>query len=131
MLEGGSAPAIVLPRPNMFNYSYLDGLRGIGALVVYLNHFLDHFYHLPTKKKLDEGKEEQLPNWTRQTPVVLFYHGYFWVVVFFVLSGFVLTLRFFKVRKSSCVTGGTFRRYLRLMIPVWVVFSLTYFAIKM
>lgn len=61
----------------------------------------------------------------------IFYHGYFWVVVFFILSGFVLTLRFFKIRKHTCITGGTFRRYLRLMIPVWVTLSLYYFVLKM
>lgn len=67
----------------------------------------------------------------RSTPVTLLYHGYFWVVVFFILSGFVLTLRFFKIRKHTCVTGGTFRRYLRLMIPMWVTLSLFYFCLKM
>jgi peptidoglycan/LPS O-acetylase OafA/YrhL len=59
------------------------------------------------------------------------YHGYYWVVVFFILSGFVLTLRFFKIRKHTCITGGTFRRYLRLMIPLWVILSLYYFCLKM
>jgi peptidoglycan/LPS O-acetylase OafA/YrhL len=52
------------------------------------------------------------------------------VVVFFILSGFVLTLRFFKIRKSTCVTGGTFRRYLRLMLPVWFILSLYYMALR-
>ena len=53
------------------------------------------------------------------------------MVVFFILSGFVLTLRFFKIRKHTCITGGTFRRYLRLMIPVWLTLSLYYFVLKM
>ena len=68
LLEGGSNPAdpaVVRPLPSMSSYAFLDGLRGIGALVVYVNHFLDHFYHIPTKKKLEEGKEEQLPGWVR------------------------------------------------------------------
>jgi peptidoglycan/LPS O-acetylase OafA/YrhL len=73
----------------------------------------------------------ELPQWIYSTPFSIFLHGYFWVVVFFILSGFVLTLRFFKIRKHTCITGGTFRRYLRLMIPVWVTLSLYYFVLKM
>lgn len=148
MLEGGAgskegkeapepAPAaqpVAAPRPNMMDYSYLDGLRGIGAFVVYLAHFLGHFYSLPESKeeyeKLDENSK--LPDYFRTfPPLVLMYHGYYWVVVFFILSGFVLTLRFFKIRKHTCITGGTFRRYLRLMIPLWVILSLYYFCLKM
>ena len=42
-----AAPPVPAPRPNMMDYSYLDGLRGIGAFVVYLAHFLGHFYSIP------------------------------------------------------------------------------------
>ena len=48
--------------------------------------------------------------------------------VFFILSGFVLPLNFFKNRKPTSVTGGTFRRYLRLMLPVLMILSLYYLA---
>jgi peptidoglycan/LPS O-acetylase OafA/YrhL len=118
----------------MMDYSYLDGLRGIGAFVVYLTHFLDHFYHLPETPEKYNGmpKDERLPDYFREIPIlVLAYHGYFWVVVFFILSGFVLTLRFFKIKKHTCITGGTFRRYLRLMIPLWVILSLYYLALRL
>jgi peptidoglycan/LPS O-acetylase OafA/YrhL len=57
-------------------------------------------------------------------------HGYYWVVVFFILSGFVLPARFFATGNKSCIFGGTFRRYLRLMIPLWVIISIYYFVVK-
>lgn len=126
MVEAEAAPAPI-------DYKFMDGLRGIGAFVVYLCHFFDRFYHTPTKKQYDEKTgpaENMMPDWFRTTPITVFYHGYFWVVVFFILSGFVLTLRFFKIRKATCVTGGTFRRYVRLMIPVWFVLSFYYMAIR-
>ena len=117
------------------NYCYLDGLRGIGAFIVYLSHFMDHFFPLRKKKEIAEDpigyQEKNIPDWVRNTPITLLYHGYFWVVVFFILSGFVLTLRFFKIKKHTCVTGGTFRRYLRLMIPLWITLSLFYFCLKL
>jgi peptidoglycan/LPS O-acetylase OafA/YrhL len=126
MIEKEKAPAPI-------DYKFMDGLRGIGAFVVYVCHFLDRYYHVPTKKMYDtktKSAEHMLPDWMRTTPITVLYHGYFWVVVFFVLSGFVLTLRFFKIRKATCVTGGTFRRYVRLMIPVWFIVSFYYMAIR-
>ena len=50
--------------------------------------------------------------------------------MFFILSGFVLPLNFFKTRKETCVTGGSFRRYLRLMLPVLMIISLYYLFMK-
>jgi peptidoglycan/LPS O-acetylase OafA/YrhL len=129
MEEKPEAPKALEP----IDYKFLDGLRGIGAFIVYICHFMDRYYHVPTKKQMREHDgpgENMVPDWVRTTPITIFYHGYFWVVVFFILSGFVLTLRFFKIRKHTCVTGGTFRRYLRLMIPVWVVLSFSYMAIR-
>ena len=67
----------------------------------------------------------------RDTPFTLFYSGYFWVWVFFILSGFVLPLNFFRQGKISSVTGGTFRRYFRLMIPLLIVHSIYYIPYTM
>lgn len=65
------------------------------------------------------------------TPLGLFFNGYFWVVVFFILSGFVLPVRFFATRRPACIYGGTFRRYLRLMLPLFVIISIYYLIVKM
>lgn len=62
----------------------------------------------------------------RNTPLKILYSGYFWVMVFFILSGIVLPMRYFKTGKITCLTGGTFRRYFRLMIPVFIVMSFYY-----
>lgn len=125
------------PRQNSMNYSFLDGLRGIGAFVVYLTHFRGHFFWMEHAKKSEIERDPEmikahkLPQFTRYFPFPILWHGYFWVAVFFILSGFVLTLRFFKIRKHTCITGGTFRRYLRLMMPVWIIMSLYYFVFRM
>ena len=103
----------------------MDGLRGIGSFGVYLSHFHDQFFPWLTKEQADQGRDNRyFPDWAHMSPVKVFYHGYFWVVVFFILSGFVLPLRFFKTGKETCITGGTFRRYLRLMLPVLMILSL-------
>lgn len=73
------------------------------------------------------------PSWlryARMTPLVVFIHGYFWVIVFFILSGFVLPMSYFKTKKPSSLYGGAFRRYPRLMIPVLVTISIYYVVVK-
>lgn len=112
------------------NYEALNGLRGFGALAVYLGHFFIFFF--PTKEEIDEQHDATMPpswiRYARMTPLVVFIHGYFWVIVFFILSGFVLPLSYFKTRKTSSLYGGALRRYPRLMLPV--LFSLTlYYAV--
>lgn len=62
--------------------------------------------------------------WTRYPPATAFYHGYLWVEIFFILSGFVLPQNFFKTGRASCLTGGVMRRYFRLMIPVLMILSI-------
>jgi len=109
----------------------MDGLRGFGAFAVYLCHVQGQFYPMRTQEEIAEGSDPRhFPDWMRYTPFKIVYHGYFWVIVFFILSGFVLPLRFFKTGKPTCVTGGTFRRYLRLMLPVLMILSTYYLFLK-
>ena len=60
------------------------------------------------------------------TPLSLLWNGPFWVIVFFILSGFVLPLKFFQTKRAQCIWGGIFRRYPRLMVPLLVVLSIIY-----
>jgi peptidoglycan/LPS O-acetylase OafA/YrhL len=120
--EGGSPYRGMIKT---INYSFMDGIRGIGALVVYHSHFFDQFIPYDAKDK------RQCPEVLRKTPLKIIYSGYFFVVVFFILSGFVLPLRYFKTGKETCLTGGTFRRYLRLMIPVLMIQSIYFLFMKL
>jgi len=67
----------------------------------------------------------------RNSPLNIFIAGYCAVSVFFVLSGFVLPLRWFLKRQYSSIFGGIFRRYLRLMLPMFVCLSFYYLAAKL
>ena len=40
------------------NYAFLDGLRGIGAFIVYLTHFNDHFFPHISKSTIDEDPDK-------------------------------------------------------------------------
>jgi hypothetical protein len=55
------------------------------------------FYPYYSKSELDDGKEKYYPyEWMRTTPVRMLYAGHLWVLAFFLLSGFVLPMNFFK-----------------------------------
>lgn len=128
----GGSTITKAPLAKDLNYHFLDGLRGFGAFAVYLHHFMNNYCHLQTIEDRDDGVDQVAPpEWMRATPVRVVYQGALWVKVFFILSGFVLPLRFFKTGRDTCLTGGTIRRYFRLMIPVLIVMSIYYFFMRM
>lgn len=109
----------------------MDGIRGIGAFSVYCNHFMLTFYPYYSKSELEDGKEKYYPpEWVRTTPIRIFYGGHIWVLIFFILSGFVLPMNYFKTMRLVSITGGTFRRYLRLMLPVLFIYSVIYMFMR-
>ena len=121
-----------ITKRSVIDYSFLDGLRGVGAFAVYLNHFMITFYPYYTKAEMEDNTEKyQPPEWMRTTPVKVLYAGQLWVQIFFILSGFVLPMNYFKTGRPTAITGGTFRRYLRLMLPVLITYSIYYFLLRL
>ncbi|MFM5905311.1 MAG: acyltransferase family protein [Micrococcales bacterium] len=95
----------------------LDGLRGLSAIIVVVHHILltnpafsDAFYY---------GKTANLPTWiVAFTPLRLFWDGPSAVAIFFMLSAFVLTGLFPKVKSYK---KYALSRMARLYIPSVVV----------
>lgn len=99
----------------------LDGLRGVAAIVVVLYHAL---LIVPEfSASIVDGVEPLAgtPEWALlRTPLRILVMGPEAVLIFFVLSGFVLTLGFVGRPMSSRFVGSyLIRRVLRLYIPVW------------
>jgi len=67
----------------------------------------------------------------RGTPLTAFISGTFSVAIFFVLSGFVLSVGFFQSRKLAIVRKLAVKRYLRLMLPALVSVLIAYMFIKL
>ncbi len=84
--------------------TYLDGLRGIAAMQVVLQHFVRAF----------------APGWF--APLGFLADGDFAVYVFFLLSGFVLTPSF--ARTPGDVGGNLLRRVVRLAVPALVAVAI-------
>ncbi len=101
---------------------YLDGIRGLGCVIVFLCHFVYAFYygmyqyqeaacHLPGNLDIAIGK----------SPLNLLFNGNTAVRLFLVLSGYLLCRNFFLSGDKTALKRSALRRYPRLMPPVLVV----------
>ncbi len=101
---------------------YLDGIKGLGCVIVFLCHFVFAFYygmyhyqpescHLPGNLDIVIGK----------SPLNLFFNGNTAVRLFLILSGYTLCLSFFRTRDEGKLLASAKRRYFRLAPPVLVV----------
>ncbi|MBO9584155.1 MAG: acyltransferase [Flavobacterium sp.] len=69
-------------------FSELDGLRGIAALMVFFSHFIGFYY------------ETEKVSYIQNSWIRIFWDGSAAVTLFFVLSGFVLTLSVLKSKRT-------------------------------
>jgi peptidoglycan/LPS O-acetylase OafA/YrhL len=97
----------------------LDGLRGLAALIVVLGHAT--VASLPALAAVALMHPVRLSSFERAityTPLHILWSGNNWVIVFFVLSGFVLSL---AASGGNRFVGTTYypNRFVRLYIPVW------------
>lgn len=107
---------------------YLDGVRGLAACIVVVCHFFQVF--LPS---VFEGRPEMahfaFEGAAARTPINLLFNGNFSVCLFFVLSGYVLSYRYFQTKDRLHVYSSAARRYFRLAIPAVLSVVLAYLAI--
>jgi peptidoglycan/LPS O-acetylase OafA/YrhL len=108
-------------------FRYLDGLRGLAAFVVLLDHFT--FIFLPTA--VNGLGESHLGQLIYRTPLYLGISGDFAVCIFFVLSGIVLSAKFFRTGNESAVIATATKRYFRLAIPIFGSIMLAYALLKL
>jgi peptidoglycan/LPS O-acetylase OafA/YrhL len=129
-------------RPRKINsLAYLDGLRGVAALFVMIHHYTCQF-----APALLEGWGNDLSadgtnenRWFFQLPLFRVIHsGSFMVVLFFAISGCVLSLRCLRLGRQrkkpeflSALAGAVFRRWLRLHLPVIASMCIALFISRM
>ncbi|ASS66940.2 MULTISPECIES: acyltransferase [unclassified Paenibacillus] len=113
---------------------YLDGIRGLAAFAVVVSHYIQVFYPAALNGKPQQAHFEW-DVWYGHSPINLFFNGQFAVCLFFVLSGYVLSVKmveeidsetFLKMLQSSAI-----RRYIRLAVPAAVSVFLVYLALVM
>jgi peptidoglycan/LPS O-acetylase OafA/YrhL len=96
-------------------FRFLDGLRGWAAVVVLLHHlFVDG---LPAASFMADRAL-----WAK----VFFLNGTLAVSVFFVISGFSLSIRYLETGDGRALGRIAAGRYLRLALPIFAICAVTY-----
>jgi peptidoglycan/LPS O-acetylase OafA/YrhL len=110
--------------------SSLDGLRGLAAFVVLIHHAMlggapALIYGYGIVPGISAPARWSFDWWIEQTPLHIFWAGSEMVMIFFVLSGYVLTLPAVK-RGGKWLDASYYpRRLVRLYVPVWGALALS------
>jgi peptidoglycan/LPS O-acetylase OafA/YrhL len=109
-------------------YLGLEGLRGLACLAVAIGHFTFVFFpYLGTLYRPVPGATPafEFEKWVSLPPFSLVYSAGAAVAVFFVMSGYVLTTKFFATGEVGPLQAAAAKRYIRLVLPsfAWVVLA--------
>lgn len=110
----------------------LEGLRGLAAVMVVLSHYSSLFYPqllvglTPASPVQHMRFEDNLYT----NPIAALWSGSFAVAIFFVLSGFVLSIGFLRTGKVEIIKRLAAKRYIRLVIPAFFSVLVCYLLIK-
>ena len=113
VVPAATAPVETADTTKMPRLPSLIGLRGVGALTVVISHCIN------TDPGLVHPHLWSVGWWFSYTPVNLLWDGDEAVLMFFVLSGFVLARPFTRREQSQSYLAYYPRRLLRLYPPLW------------
>lgn len=108
---------------------FLDGMRGYAAFAVYCCHWI-----MPHHPRAHNGWSGHKEDWFTQLPILrLIYSGHVMVSLFFVISGFSISLKALKLARTKSysafadtMVSALFRRTLRLYLPCLAMLAITF-----
>lgn len=116
---------------NQNKIGYLEGLRGLAALVVVAHHFMLGFYTAAYDGNPERAHTDGLELAFYASPLNVIANGNFCVMIFFVLSGFVLSHKYLREGDFSILTNAAKRRYFRLFIPVGFTLIVSFILLRL
>jgi peptidoglycan/LPS O-acetylase OafA/YrhL len=112
------------------HYKSLDGLRGLAALSVVCLHYVTAFTPFLIGYVATQ-RHTRLDHFVATTPLQLPLAGNFAVCIFFVLSGFVLSNKFFSTKDAGVLVSSAIRRLFRLLLPAFGSVLLAYLVLRL
>ena len=114
---------------------FLESIRGLAAFSVVINHLIGVFYPILNTNGLDTSrgdimKHGFLARMIAVSPFSIVHNGNLAVQIFFMLSGVVLSLSYFRKKDPAILTSAALRRYFRLMIPALASVLFAWLIIK-
>jgi len=108
---------------------YLEGLRGLSMVVIVLNHFAAAFYPaIIFGEKASQHNAFELIIY--KTPLNIFFSGILALSIFYLLSGYLLSYKYFRFHIEKHLISSMIRRYLRLAIPTLISILIAYTLLK-
>lgn len=107
-------------------HNHLEAIRGLASLVVVLHHSLLAF--APSLTGFLPG-DRNVSSWAN-SPLFFLLNGQGAVILFFVLSGFVLPLGYFRSGQLEVAAASVIKRIPRLYLPVAAAILLSWLAFK-
>lgn len=112
-----------------------EGLRGIAALNVTICHFIAALHPMVLHKiwpdQFARNADPGLIFRIFESPgISIFFNGQLAVTIFWILSGYVLTIPYFKGNAERSLKSRLYGRYLRLNIPIFASIVLSYIFYK-
>lgn len=113
-------------------FENLEGLRGLAAIAVVFHHLSLTFYPaivfgIGSSSQVHSSLERLISG----SPLFILLSGTFPVAIFFVLSGFVLSISYFYKKDDKKLKSQIIRRYPRLMIPALTSIIICFLLIEL
>lgn len=109
---------------------HLEGLRGFACAIVAVSHYLLAFYPAFYFGRETQNQPIELPTLVLTSPIHFLYNGNFAVMIFFMLSGYVLSIHYFSKPTLRNPISASVKRYFRLTIPVLMSMIFVYFLLQ-
>lgn len=112
--------------------NWITSIKGLAALIVFVHHFFLFFYPAFCSGSLLNSKTfGAIEVKIAKTPFnILGWGGTFAVCIFYLISGFLIAYSFYVKNKGKCNVNDILKRYLTLMIPMFISSIIIYIYLK-
>lgn len=107
---------------------FIDGLRGICAIIVVMNHFIVGFFPVAYFGVGTYHLKYNIEQVLAQSPLSFWYAGNFVVCIFCTISAYIIATKFFENEQSVVRTATN--RYFRLVLPTFCISLIAFLFMK-